>query len=320
MRRDGVCVMNLGAIGTALLRCSTAASVVASVPAFYVYDATPGRPCDIYAAQGVPCVAAHSTVRSLYANFSGALYLVQRSSDGATREIRVSTQGGLADGAAQDLFCAASTCRVKRIFDQSPRGNHLDVGTPRPPRSNCSDVGNHSDCPGCEPLPPPATCDIGVNASRAMVTTPGGHHSYAAYFTGGMGYHFNGSNASGMPVGDEPESMYIVTSGRFYNNQCCFDCRSCQTCLLLCACMRLFDFRIPSVHASVHDCVHACVSPEQTATLRLSFYPKARGQWKQCNSARWSGQVTVEKETAPLDHGVANGYAIIHTVAIFMLA
>ncbi len=64
----------------------------------------------------------------------------------------------------------------------------------------------------------------------------------------------------------------------------------------------------------------ACVSPEQTATLRLSFYPKARGQWKQCNSARWSGQVTVEKETAPLDHGVANGYAIIHTVAIFMLA
>jgi hypothetical protein len=189
-------------------------------------------PCDIYGTGGVPCVAAHSTVRSLYRNFSGALYLVRRSSDGATKEIHAAARGGLADGASQDAFCAASTCRVQRIFDQSPRGNHLDVGQPLPPRNNCSDVGNYSDCPGCERLPPPAMCDIGVDATKAKLTV-GNNHTYAAYFTGGMGYHFNGSNSSGMPLGDDPESIYMVTSGRFYNNQCCFDCRRfhCKACL-----------------------------------------------------------------------------------------
>jgi len=29
------------------------------------------RPCDIYAAGNTPCVAAHSTVRSLYAKYAG---------------------------------------------------------------------------------------------------------------------------------------------------------------------------------------------------------------------------------------------------------
>eukprot|EP01047_Picozoa_sp_COSAG01_P137750 COSAG01_NODE_68311_length_264_cov_0.939394_1_plen_71_part_10 len=32
------------------------------------------RPCDIYAAGGTPCVAAHSTVRALYASYTGMLY------------------------------------------------------------------------------------------------------------------------------------------------------------------------------------------------------------------------------------------------------
>ena len=30
-------------------------------------------PCDILGAAGNPCVAAHSTVRALYANFTGVL-------------------------------------------------------------------------------------------------------------------------------------------------------------------------------------------------------------------------------------------------------
>jgi hypothetical protein len=37
-------------------------------------------PCDILAAAGNPCVAAHSTVRALYAAYRGPLYRVQRSS------------------------------------------------------------------------------------------------------------------------------------------------------------------------------------------------------------------------------------------------
>jgi non-reducing end alpha-L-arabinofuranosidase len=39
------------------------------------------RPCDIYAAENTPCVAAHSTVRSLYAKYTGALYQVKPGSE-----------------------------------------------------------------------------------------------------------------------------------------------------------------------------------------------------------------------------------------------
>ena len=45
------------------------------------------EPCDIYAAGGTPCVAAHSTTRALYAAYSGNLYQVRRSSDNTTLNI-----------------------------------------------------------------------------------------------------------------------------------------------------------------------------------------------------------------------------------------
>src|SRR5690242_16259589 len=61
-------------------------------------------PCDIYAAAGTPCVAAHSTTRALYAAYHGPLYQVRRLSDNATRNIGV--VDGFADAAAQDRFCA----------------------------------------------------------------------------------------------------------------------------------------------------------------------------------------------------------------------
>ena len=42
-------------------------------------------PCDIYAAGGTPCAAAHSTVRALYATYNGPLYQVKRLSDLKTK-------------------------------------------------------------------------------------------------------------------------------------------------------------------------------------------------------------------------------------------
>ena len=51
-------------------------------------------PCDIYAAGGTPCVAAHSTVRALYGAYNGSLYQVRRSSDGTTANIGVLSAGG----------------------------------------------------------------------------------------------------------------------------------------------------------------------------------------------------------------------------------
>ena len=45
------------------------------------------EPCDIYAAGGTPCAAAHSTTRALYAAYDGPLYQVRRSSDNSTTSI-----------------------------------------------------------------------------------------------------------------------------------------------------------------------------------------------------------------------------------------
>src|SRR5881392_4014280 len=70
----------------------------------------PDGPCDIYAAGGTPCVAAHSSTRALYASYNGPLYQVMRQSDGKTLDIGVvkpssKDGGGYADAAAQDNFC-----------------------------------------------------------------------------------------------------------------------------------------------------------------------------------------------------------------------
>src|SRR5215471_5714094 len=69
-------------------------------------------PCDIYAAAGTPCVAAHSTVRALYATYNGPLYQVKRASNGATTNINTLAAGGYANAAAQDSFCAGTTCTI----------------------------------------------------------------------------------------------------------------------------------------------------------------------------------------------------------------
>src|ERR1700742_3012189 len=76
-------------------------------------------PCDIYSSGGTPCVAAHSTTRALYDSFTGALYQVSRGSDGATTDISPLSAGGVANAAAQDTFCASTTCLITIIYDQS---------------------------------------------------------------------------------------------------------------------------------------------------------------------------------------------------------
>jgi hypothetical protein len=55
----------------------------------------------------------------------------------------------------------------------------------------------------------------------------GGHKVYSAYFEGGMGYRID--NTSGIAVHDEAETMYMVTSGKHYNNRCCFDYGNAET-------------------------------------------------------------------------------------------
>lgn len=99
----------------------------------------PEGPCDIYAADGNPCVAAHSSTRALYASYNGPLYQVMRQSDGKTLDIGVvkpteKDPGGYADAAAQDAFCANTYCWITVLYDQSGKGNHLV----QPPRGGFS--------------------------------------------------------------------------------------------------------------------------------------------------------------------------------------
>src|SRR3954467_14165406 len=82
------------------------------------------EPCDIYAAGGTPCVAAHSTTRALYAAYNGPLYQVRRASDSATKDVGVLSAGGYADAGVQDSFCANTSCVITVIYDQSGKGNH----------------------------------------------------------------------------------------------------------------------------------------------------------------------------------------------------
>lgn len=171
--------------------------------------ATASLPCDLYAAGGTPCVAAHSTTRALYSAYNGRLYQVKRASDGATRDIGVLGAGGYADAAAQDSFCAATSCLITVLYDQSGRGNHL---TQAPP--------------GGFQGPAAGGYDNLAEASAAPVTV-GGHKAYGVFIAPGTGYRDN--NTNGIATGDQPEGMYAILDGSHHNGGCCFDYGNAET-------------------------------------------------------------------------------------------
>ena len=166
------------------------------------------RPCDIYAAANTPCVAAHSTVRSLYAKYTGPLYEVKRASDRATRNVGL-LPDGFANSATQDLFCENTTCVITKIYDQSPKHNDLTIAS-----------GGHYKGPG------PNGSDLGA-AADALPVTAGGHQVYGVSISPGMGYRDN--RTSHIAVKGQPEGMYMVSSGTHFNSGCCFDYGNAET-------------------------------------------------------------------------------------------
>ncbi|MEU0549058.1 arabinofuranosidase catalytic domain-containing protein [Micromonospora sp. NPDC005979] len=162
-------------------------------------------PCDIYAAGGTPCVAAHSTTRALYASYNGSLYQVRRSSDNTTRAIGVLSAGGRANSATQDSFCANTTCVITVIYDQSGRGNNL----------------GYQGSGGIGGAVQPAV------ATRESLTV-GGNKVYSLYINGNSSYWRDG-HLTGIPTGAAPEGMYMVTSGTHVNSGCCFDYGNSET-------------------------------------------------------------------------------------------
>jgi hypothetical protein len=183
--------------------------------------ATP--PCDLFEAAGHPCVSAHSTVRVLRSAYSGPLYQLCKgaaragpsSCQGETLDIGV-VEGGYADAAAHAAFCGSAQCTITKLYDQAAHesGPQNDL-EPAPP-------GGNKPSPG-DP----------VNAMNLPVTI-NGHEAYGMLFRPGMGYRTgcndcNVKTGNGTAVGDEPESMYMVTSQHDTINGCCFDYGNAET-------------------------------------------------------------------------------------------
>ena len=166
-------------------------------------SATKG-PCDIYALDGGPCVAAHSTVRALYASYNGPLYQVKKA-DGSTKDITPITPGGFANSADQDTFCDINACTISIIYDQSGKGNHL----------------TKAPAGGAKKTP-----DNEANA-KALPVTFSGHKVYGVKIVPGIGYRDN--TPCGTATGDDAETEYMVADGTAYNGGCCFDYGNMET-------------------------------------------------------------------------------------------
>ena len=142
-------------------------------------------------------MAAYSTTRALYAAYNGPLYQVKRASDGTTTNIGLLSAGGDANAAAQDSFCAGTTCTITKIYDQSP--NHSDLPIPGRPAG-------------------PARADIGANAMALPVMAAATRRTGSG--APGTGYRDDNIN---VPTGSQPEGVYMVAIGTHVNNECCFD-------------------------------------------------------------------------------------------------
>ncbi|HZQ44006.1 MAG TPA: arabinofuranosidase catalytic domain-containing protein [Acidobacteriaceae bacterium] len=171
----------------------------------------PQGPCDIYAAAGDPCVAAHSTTRALYQSYNGPLYQVLRQSDAKTVDINVvqpgasssRDAGGYADAAAQDAFCANTYCWITKVYDQSPDRNDLSQA----PRGGFSGPAMG----GMNSLP---------LADMAPITVMG-HKVYGVFIEPGTGLRID--DPKGTAVDDQAEGIYWVIDGHHFNGGCCFD-------------------------------------------------------------------------------------------------
>lgn len=171
-------------------------------------SAQSSRPCDLLAAS-TPCVAAISTTRALYRHYTGPLYQVTRASDNTSTTIGV-LPSGYANAPAQDAFCAATTCTITRLYDQSP--NHNDL-LPAPP-------GGAARGPSPNGYDLPAVAD-------ALPATLAGHKVYGIAIQPGMGYR--NDTPQNTPVHGQPEAVYMVTSALHLNTKCCYDFGNAET-------------------------------------------------------------------------------------------
>ena len=210
-RKNFVPMLAMALTATALTLTGATLAMAQQTEAGSNLPSRPQGPCDIYAAAGDSCVAAHSTTRALYASYNGPLYQVMRQSDGKTLDIGVVQPvaspvpdgGGYADAAAQDAFCANTYCWITTVYDQSPKHNDLTQA----PRGgfNGPSMGGFNNLP---------------IADMAPVTVMG-HKVYGVFIEPGMG--LRNDDPKGTAVDDQAEGQYWVVNGLHFNGGCCFD-------------------------------------------------------------------------------------------------
>jgi hypothetical protein len=177
-------------------------------------------PCKVITGQGTGsrCVSAHSTARLIAPDYTGPLYQLCK---GTANPGPGSCQGGVmdivaingyADVASHDAFCAAEACTITKIYDQSGLGNDL------------------------EPAPGGGAKNTPDNPARAnaLPVVLNGHRAYGVLIKPGMGYRAGCDGCTikrgnGMPLGDEPQSVYMVTSQKDLIDGCCFNYGNAET-------------------------------------------------------------------------------------------
>ncbi len=169
-------------------------------------------PCDIYEQAGTPCVAAYSTIRALRGDYAGPLYQVRsgssaanRGSGGDTHDIGV-TEDGFAEADALDAVCSGTTCTVSILYDQSGRGNHLQVA--KPPQDNTLPIDNFETV---------IHRDDGADA-----LTVSGHRVYSLYVERTQGYAL-AQPGDGVPFGLESQGIYMLADGTHSGTACCWE-------------------------------------------------------------------------------------------------
>ena len=179
-------------------------------------------PCDIFATGNTQCVAAHSTVRLLLSTYGGPLYQVRRASDSKTQDIAFLARVGVADSAAQDTFCASTTCTISVIYDQSGKGNHLVRS------KGGAEVCKHQDLEAVANALPLKLGGHQVYGIKVVSDDNGGCTPPAG--SEGTGYRLD--KTTGVATGDDAETEYMVTSGdtqAYQNSGCCFDYGNVET-------------------------------------------------------------------------------------------
>ena len=175
-------------------------------------------PCDVLNTGGSKCVSAHSTVRVIVPNYAGPLYQLCKgtaaagpsSCKGTTQD--VGSKDGYADSATQDTFCSGASCTITKIYDQSGQKNDLEPA----PRGGAK-----------------GTPDNPADAA-ALKLTINGHSAYGILIKAGIGYRSGCSGCTiktgnGLVKGDDPETMYWVTSQKDLIDGCCFDYGNAET-------------------------------------------------------------------------------------------